>query len=57
MALIRNGFTARYRGRRVNGFAVVADEIRKLAESSSEQSKTISNVLKKIKEVSRFKVE
>jgi methyl-accepting chemotaxis protein len=31
-------------------FAVVADEIRKLAESSSEQSKTISTVLKKIKE-------
>jgi methyl-accepting chemotaxis protein len=31
-------------------FAVVADEIRKLAESSSEQSKTIGNVLKKIKE-------
>ena len=31
------------------GFAVVAGEIHKLAESSSAQSKTISNVLKKIK--------
>jgi methyl-accepting chemotaxis protein len=31
------------------GFAVVAEEIRKLAENSSEQSKTIATVLKKIK--------
>jgi len=31
------------------GFAVVANEIRKLAESSSVQSRTIGNVLKKIK--------
>jgi methyl-accepting chemotaxis protein len=32
------------------GFAVVAGEIRKLAESSGEQSKTIGTVLKKIKD-------
>jgi methyl-accepting chemotaxis protein len=32
------------------GFAVVADEIRKLAESSSQQAKTVAEVLKKIKQ-------
>ncbi|MDR1127504.1 MAG: methyl-accepting chemotaxis protein [Treponema sp.] len=32
------------------GFAVVADEIRKLAENSGTQSKTIASVLKNIKE-------
>ncbi|GHU07452.1 hypothetical protein FACS1894151_01780 [Spirochaetia bacterium] len=32
------------------GFAVVADEIRKLAESSGVQSKTVTSVLKKIRE-------
>lgn len=32
------------------GFSVVADEIRKLSESSSEQSKTIGNQLKTIQE-------
>ena len=32
------------------GFAVVADEIRKLAESSSKQAKTVSSVLKNVKD-------
>lgn len=41
---------AAHAGESGKGFAVVADEIRKLAESSSSQTKTIASVLRNIKD-------
>jgi methyl-accepting chemotaxis protein len=41
---------AAHAGESGKGFAVVADEIRKLAENSGVQAKSISNVLKNLKE-------